>query len=150
MKIIRAPRGDARMVVDLTDVEIPDLWNIAERVTAVPGLGKKAQEAILETWYLANDLKWNLEHPERRPNNWCRGWETPPDRRETMERNIATIDQISREDFAFYVEVQRSGVVNMWSPQVQALAGITRAVHVGIIKHYKALAAKWPDVVKEV
>ena len=43
---------------------------------------------------------------------------------------------ITREDFQRFVDVQKSGVCNMLSSQVETLAGITKEQHLHIIKHY--------------
>ena len=59
-----------------------------------------------------------------------------------------TLDQITKEEFQDFETVRRSGVVNMYSHEVVRLAGISPEAHVGIIKHYDKLAAKWPDVRK--
>lgn len=56
------------------------------------------------------------------------------------------LDDITKENFAAYERVRKSGRVNMWSGEVQYLANITRAEHIAIMKYYKALCAKWPDV----
>ena len=56
------------------------------------------------------------------------------------------IDDITKQDFEDYEAVRESGVVNMMDPRVQSLAGIDRDTHLGILKHYEELCAKWPDV----
>ena len=43
---------------------------------------------------------------------------------------------ISREQFLRYVRVQKSGVTNMLSPDVQILANLSSAAHLEIIKNY--------------
>lgn len=44
---------------------------------------------------------------------------------------IITIDKFIR-----YVKVQASGVCNMWSPDVERLASLTKEEHLDIIKNY--------------
>ena len=53
---------------------------------------------------------------------------------------------VTREQFAAYERVRKSGLVNTLSTQVQALAGITVATHWAILDQYADLAAQWPDV----
>lgn len=54
--------------------------------------------------------------------------------------------EVTRDDFKAYEEIRQSGVTNMMSPDVQTLAGITRAVHLTIIEQYAELLEKWPHV----
>ena len=56
------------------------------------------------------------------------------------------LEEITREEFEAFEWVRAGGLVNMFSPQVRDLAGISAEAHVGVIKHYDALLAKWPDV----
>ena len=58
------------------------------------------------------------------------------------------LEDITKEDFQYYEDVRRSGVTNMWGPDVQRLAGFNKEAHAAIIKHYVALAKKWPAVRK--
>ena len=44
---------------------------------------------------------------------------------------------ITREKFKKFVEVQASGVCNMWSSDVERLTGLTPDEHLEIINHYK-------------
>ena len=44
---------------------------------------------------------------------------------------------ITREKFERFVEVQASGVCNMFSSEVQRLADLTKEEHMEIISHYK-------------
>jgi hypothetical protein len=83
-KIIRSPRGSLRREVDVKDIQIPDLWHLAmflqaheteisERVghnhLAIEAILRDGNalktmtwsDAILETWYLANDLLENVK-----------------------------------------------------------------------------------------
>jgi len=70
--IIRAPRGEARRVVKVSDVEIPDLWHVAahldndakddeahNRMTRAAALHKAADD-VREVWHLAHDLLENV------------------------------------------------------------------------------------------
>lgn len=43
---------------------------------------------------------------------------------------------ITREKFKRFVEVQASGVTNMWSREVEQLANLTKEEHLEIINHY--------------
>lgn len=43
---------------------------------------------------------------------------------------------ITKHKFIRYVKVQASGFCNMWSPEVEHLANITKEEHVDIIKNY--------------
>ena len=56
------------------------------------------------------------------------------------------LEEITRHDFERYESVRQSGVINMLSSDVQALAGIDRDTHLAIIKNYTALNTKWPEV----
>ena len=70
------------------------------------------------------------------------------EKEQTMSRfspaNPKPFEQITKEDFQAYEDVRTSGVVNMYSSEVQFLAGIDKATHLGIIRHYSALRDKWP------
>lgn len=44
---------------------------------------------------------------------------------------------ITREKFKRFLEVQASGVCNMWSREVERLADLTRDECLEIISHYK-------------
>lgn len=50
---------------------------------------------------------------------------------------------VTKRDFLAYEAVRVSGVVNMFDPQVRALADITRNKHIAIIQHYKEMAKVW-------
>lgn len=50
---------------------------------------------------------------------------------------------VSKDEFERFVEVQRSGVVNMVSSQVQDLANISKDTHMLILNHYKELEAQY-------
>ena len=43
---------------------------------------------------------------------------------------------ITKRKFINYVKVQASGVCNMWSPEVERLANLTKEEHLDIIKNY--------------
>ncbi|KKL88395.1 hypothetical protein LCGC14_1925150 [marine sediment metagenome] len=63
--IIRSPKGPLRRVVPLSEVQVPDLWGIAESL-AEEGR-TEASEQILECWYLCIDLLMTLrDHPDYR------------------------------------------------------------------------------------
>lgn len=44
---------------------------------------------------------------------------------------------ITKSKFINYVRVQASGVCNMWSPEVEHLARLTREEHLDIIRNYE-------------
>lgn len=56
--------------------------------------------------------------------------------------------RVTKADFTAYERVRQSGLVNMWSPQVEDLAGISKEVHLAIIDQYDALNTKWPEIRK--
>ena len=61
--IIRAPKGTAREIVPLLQVQVPDLWHIYERM--VEKGQEKDAEMVLECWHLCIDLLMTLqEHPD--------------------------------------------------------------------------------------
>ncbi len=57
-KLIRAKGGTGENTVDINSIQVPDLWHIAQYLK---GLKDKQMNAagdeILETWYLAHDMK---------------------------------------------------------------------------------------------
>ena len=57
-------------------------------------------------------------------------------------------EQITKAEFERYEKVRKQGKVNMLDRSVEWRADIDRETHIGIIKHYDALAQKWPDVRK--
>lgn len=59
---------------------------------------------------------------------------------------MSNIEDITQEDFSVYEEVQQEGLVNMWSPQVEDFANISKEVHLAIIEHYEELCARWPAI----
>jgi hypothetical protein len=54
-KIVLSARGSARREVLLSEIQVPDLWEIATRK-----LNPTDRKAVLETWHLAHDLLDNL------------------------------------------------------------------------------------------
>lgn len=63
-----------------------------------------------------------------------------------MKEMQATIE-ITREDFEAYVQVQKSGVTNMWAVNfVCDLSGLEREQCFYIMKHYDELATKYPGI----
>jgi hypothetical protein len=57
---------------------------------------------------------------------------------------------ITREQFAAYVRVQRSGVTNMFAVNVvERLSGLSRPQIFAIMKNYGDLAKQYPDVIEE-
>ena len=59
------------------------------------------------------------------------------------------LEDISFEDFQAYEEIRSRGEVNMLSPQVQTLAGISEKTQYAIVTHYSALCYKFPGVRSE-
>lgn len=59
--ITRAPRGTARRVVPISQIQIPDLWHLAAYLKEkdLP----QQSEAVLECWHLCHDLLENLRDP---------------------------------------------------------------------------------------
>jgi len=51
--------------------------------------------------------------------------------------------EVSKDEFDRYVKVQKSGAVNMWSPEVQSLASISKETHSAIITYYEELRDKY-------
>ena len=52
---------------------------------------------------------------------------------------------VTKDEFERFVRVQRSGVVNMVSSQVQDLANISKDTHMLILKHYSELEAQFTN-----
>ena len=59
------------------------------------------------------------------------------------------LEDITREEFARYERVRRSGKVNMRETSVEWRARIDQDTHLGIITHYTELKTKFPGVRKE-
>lgn len=53
---------------------------------------------------------------------------------------------VTKEQFERYKQVQKSGVCNMWSSDVQTLACISREVHMEIIRDYDKLAEQYGGI----
>jgi protein-arginine kinase activator protein McsA len=56
------------------------------------------------------------------------------------------IEDITEENFRRYEAVRKSGVLNMYSQQVESIANISKDVHVGIIEHYGELCKLYPHI----
>ena len=63
-----------------------------------------------------------------------------------MRPTAAELEEISADDFTRYEDVRVSGACNMWSSDVERRAGISTETKLGIMKHYRALCAKWPHI----
>lgn len=66
-QIVRSQGGKQRHIVNVNDVDIPDLWHTAERIRDAAGgeameLTEQDAELVIETWALCHDL---LEHIKR-------------------------------------------------------------------------------------
>lgn len=57
--IVRSPKGSPRHTIPLSDVQIPDLWHIAQHLKRT-GYHQSAA-AVLECWTLCHDLLTNLK-----------------------------------------------------------------------------------------
>lgn len=65
-KVLLSPKGTLRRVVPLSEITVPDLWFVAERLEE-RGDSDDAQ-AILSCWHLCHDLLATLqEHPDYKP-----------------------------------------------------------------------------------
>ena len=60
--ITRAPEGAARRVVPIQQVEIPNLWHVAQHLR--DNVSTTFADAVLECWHLCHDLRLNLLSPE--------------------------------------------------------------------------------------
>ncbi len=68
--IIRAPKGTARQIVPLSEVQIPDLWHLAMALQDDKNYRKEASEQVLECWHLCSDLLMTLRgHPDYQLND---------------------------------------------------------------------------------
>ena len=63
-----------------------------------------------------------------------------------MPTEPKALDAITKDEFKRYERVRKSGRTNMFSRDVEVYARIDEATHVGIMHHYGALCAKWPDI----
>lgn len=71
MKIVRSQGRTAEKILDLNDLQIPDLWHLGQALKGNPGFQLNnridpskphdAGVAVIEVWHLAHDLKKNLE-----------------------------------------------------------------------------------------
>jgi hypothetical protein len=52
---------------------------------------------------------------------------------------------VSKDEFERFVKVQKSGVINMVSSQVQDLADISEEAHLSIMSNYKELEKKYSN-----
>ena len=59
MKLSTAADGIPRRLVDLGDIDIPDLWHIAGR------LPEHEREMVLNVWHLAHDMLTTLLRIEK-------------------------------------------------------------------------------------
>jgi hypothetical protein len=64
MKIVLSPGGSARREVELDEIQVPNLWHIAQALRTVAIKDPEASDMVLETWHLAHDLKANLRYME--------------------------------------------------------------------------------------
>lgn len=55
MKITLSKGGTKEKTLNANDVQIPDLWHLARSVRQ--SHGNDAEDAILECWHIAHDLK---------------------------------------------------------------------------------------------
>ena len=58
------------------------------------------------------------------------------------------VDQITKREFQAYERVRRAGRYNMRTNAALARrdAGLSQETYDAILRHYSALAAKWPEV----
>lgn len=63
MKITRYPNGTAREQVELDEIQVPDLWHLAQDLRA-KGLVALSNQ-VLDVWGLAHDLLWNLRELDK-------------------------------------------------------------------------------------
>ena len=61
---------------------------------------------------------------------------------------MAKYDTKTMYDFEKYLELQRSGELNMVSPEVQDRLGITKDEHLYILQHYSELLAEYEEFKK--
>ena len=55
-KIVLAPKGTARQVMPLEEIQVPDMWHLAMALQDDDTYQKRASEQILECWHLCHDL----------------------------------------------------------------------------------------------
>ena len=51
--------------------------------------------------------------------------------------------KVSKEEFQRYVDVQKSGEYNMFSPQARESTGLTKEKFLHIISHYEELSKEY-------
>lgn len=59
---------------------------------------------------------------------------------------MAKFEDKTMRDFEKYLELQKSGEMNMMSPQVQERLGISKDEHLFIIKNYDALKKEYDEL----
>ena len=55
----------------------------------------------------------------------------------------------TKEQFTAYVRVQYSGLWNMFSQEAMIATGLDKETYLRILRSYKALSLKYPEVIKE-
>ena len=63
MKVILSPRGTARREIDVSQLQVADLWHVAMRVRDTGD--EQGSAMILEVWHLAHSLVENLRAMEK-------------------------------------------------------------------------------------
>tara|TARA_R110002020_G_scaffold419406_2_gene628632 strand:- start:630 stop:839 length:210 start_codon:yes stop_codon:yes gene_type:complete len=65
-----------------------------------------------------------------------------------MSKKLLGIEYISKELFFDFVECQKSGICNMFSPEVREHVFMTEDEHFTIIRNYDRIAEKYPEVLE--
>jgi hypothetical protein len=73
-QIVRSKQGTKRHIVKVSEVDIPDLWHVAEKIRdAASGEGIRLTpedaEEVIETWALCHDLLEHIKRVCREPNS---------------------------------------------------------------------------------
>ena len=55
-------------------------------------------------------------------------------------------DELTLEDFEAYEDIRTEGLYNMYGPRARQETGLDGATYHGVMRHYSALAEKWPAV----
>ena len=63
---------------------------------------------------------------------------------------MKTLEQITAGEFESYEDVRQSGLYNMVDQRAQLLSALDKETYLAVIKHYYALAAKWPEVIARI
>ena len=107
MKIVLSPGGSARREVELDEIQVPNLWHIAQALRTVAIKDPEASDMVLETWHLAHDLKANLRYMEGLL--------------EALENLVASIENV---DFSVYPNYGSDAVYDQipWAQAEQAIA----------------------------